>query len=262
MADDENGGPGRAPALEKGLDILELLASQKDGLLQKEVAGLTGRSASEIFRVLGVLERRGYIARDADSGRYWLTLKLFELGNVHPPLRRMLEVAMPLMETFATGSGCSCHLVIRHNDGLMVIAHAQPDAQLMGWTVKVGAYFPLSVRYASARMIAAFQHDETRERLLAMMLDQGDDTANLRRRLARLREDGFEMHQSGIAPGVTDISCPVLNHLGVAAAALTAPVVDGLIRPDRQESSVLPALLATAAELSARLGGPRSEPTS
>lgn len=259
MADEENAGPGRAPALEKGLDILELLASQKDGLLQKEVAALTGRSASEIFRVLGVLERRGYIARDADSGRYWLTLKLFELGNVHPPLRRMLEVAMPLMEAFATASGCSCHLVIRHNDGLMVIAHAQPDAQLMGWTVKVGGYFPLSVRYASARMITAFQHDDTRERLLTMMLDQGDDPSDLRRRLQTLRDAGFEIHQSGIAPGVTDISCPVLNHLGFAAAALTAPVVDGLIPRQTQEAVVLPALLATATELSNRLGAPPTQ---
>ena len=52
------------PALDKGLDILELLAERPDGLTQAEVARSLGRSVGEIFRMLNALLRRGYLALD------------------------------------------------------------------------------------------------------------------------------------------------------------------------------------------------------
>ena len=40
-----------APALEKGLDILELLAGSSPGLTQNQIAARLGRSPSELFRM-------------------------------------------------------------------------------------------------------------------------------------------------------------------------------------------------------------------
>lgn len=56
-----------APALEKGLDILELLAGEAEGLSQGTIAQRLGRSTAELFRMISVLERRGYLSRHADS---------------------------------------------------------------------------------------------------------------------------------------------------------------------------------------------------
>jgi DNA-binding CsgD family transcriptional regulator len=50
-----------APALEKGLDILELLAKQAEGLTRREIAERLGRSVSEIFRMIEALTRRSYL---------------------------------------------------------------------------------------------------------------------------------------------------------------------------------------------------------
>jgi len=52
-----------APALEKGLDILERLSLSETGLSLSEIARDLGRSVSEIFRMLVVLEQRGYISQ-------------------------------------------------------------------------------------------------------------------------------------------------------------------------------------------------------
>ena len=52
-----------APALEKGLDVLELLASVSEALTHSEIARRLGRSVSEVFRMLVCLEERGYISR-------------------------------------------------------------------------------------------------------------------------------------------------------------------------------------------------------
>ena len=62
MADDETlDEKYRAPALSKGLDILELLASEGDGLAQGEIGRRLDRTTSEIFRMLLVLRQRGYV---------------------------------------------------------------------------------------------------------------------------------------------------------------------------------------------------------
>ena len=62
---------------QKGLDILELLATVEESLTQAEIAKALGRRPNEIFRMLDRLTRRGYLARGDD--RYELTLKLFTL---------------------------------------------------------------------------------------------------------------------------------------------------------------------------------------
>src|SRR3569623_1211370 len=53
----------RALALDKGLDILELLASIEEGLRQAEIAKSLDRSPNEIYRMLDRLVRRGYVLR-------------------------------------------------------------------------------------------------------------------------------------------------------------------------------------------------------
>ena len=74
----------RAPALSKGLDILEHLASEAEGKSQAEIAKTLGRTTSEIFRMLMVLRKRGYVHLNEEDDRYSLTTKLFEIAHRHP----------------------------------------------------------------------------------------------------------------------------------------------------------------------------------
>ena len=63
--------PG-APALEKGLDLLEALAAESRGLSQKQLAERVGRSVGEIFRMLVALERRAIDADTVSNGDQFL----------------------------------------------------------------------------------------------------------------------------------------------------------------------------------------------
>src|ERR1700688_4455482 len=86
------------PALEKGLDILELFASEPAGLTKSEVARRLGRTVSEIFRMLVCLEERGYISESRDGERFHLTLRLFELGQQYPPTKRLITESLAIMQ--------------------------------------------------------------------------------------------------------------------------------------------------------------------
>src|SRR5580704_17214921 len=100
------------PALEKGLDILELFASPPGGLTVSEVARLLNRTVSEIFRMLLCLEQRGYLAQSENRERYHLTLRLLRLAQEHPPTKRLVTEALPIMHGVAHEVRQSCHLGI------------------------------------------------------------------------------------------------------------------------------------------------------
>src|SRR4051812_5336886 len=93
------------PALEKGLDVLELLSSGPRPLTQAQIARELSRSPNEMFRVLSALERRGYISRNVDSGAYTLTLRLFELAHTRSPFRNLVRVAEKPMQALASELG-------------------------------------------------------------------------------------------------------------------------------------------------------------
>ena len=83
----------RAPALDKGLDILELLSEQKEGLTRAEITKLLGRNASEMYRMLERLVARQYVVRSPGGDRYSLSLKLYALAHRHPPMNRLIKKA-------------------------------------------------------------------------------------------------------------------------------------------------------------------------
>ena len=56
-----------APALEKGLDVLELLAAEPHGLNLQEISRRLKRTSNELFRMLDVLLRRGYDEGPSDT---------------------------------------------------------------------------------------------------------------------------------------------------------------------------------------------------
>lgn len=243
-----------APALEKGLEIVELLADEEAGLVQNEIARRLGRSVGQIFRMLEVLTERGYIKRSGRDGRYRLTLKLFELGHRHPPVRRLLAAALPVMQQLADSTGQSAHISVYHDRRLLVVAQAD-GFRAMGFSVRLGAHFPFRPDRVSARVITAFQDDDRRARLMKV-LGEGlgkAERAALDRRLANIRKEGGVAAPSDTVTGVVDLCHPILDATGSAVAGMTVPYVKIRDNPST-EAQTRSAAADAARRISAALG--------
>jgi DNA-binding IclR family transcriptional regulator len=246
-----------APALEKGLDIIELLSGEEGGLVQTEIAQRLNRSVGQIFRMLEVLEERGYIRRSDDDGRYRLTLRLFELGHRHPPVRRLLTAALPELRRLADTTEQSVHLSVHHDRRLLVVAQID-GFRSMGFSVRLGAHFPFRPDRVSARVITAFQNTERRERLLRELSNGMDAKArtDLARKIAQIAEAGHVSAPSDTVTGVVDICHPIIDASGIAIAAMTVPYVrmrDNLTTLDETRRVAGD----VAAAISKQLGHPR-----
>jgi DNA-binding IclR family transcriptional regulator len=245
--------PG-APALDKGLDLIEALAAESGGLNQKQIAERVGRSVGEIFRMLGVLEQRGYVSRDPATGEYTLTLQLFRIAAKFPPTRRLQQAALPAMEELTARTGLSCHLTVLSGRQFMVIAQMDPDWQ-MGWSVRLGAVFPLSEEYASARVLAAFQLEGRRNELADVIARQDkSNPKDVRTALDKVASRGGDFTKKDAEPGLRAFSCPVLESSGRAVAALTVPLLRQARIQASEAESIEKQLRVAARRVSEKIG--------
>ena len=70
-----------ATAVERALNILEAAAHRRDGLTNSEISRKLGIPKSSASYILRTLERRGYLRREPETGRYRLGLKILSLGG-------------------------------------------------------------------------------------------------------------------------------------------------------------------------------------
>ena len=243
-----------APALEKGLDILELLAHGSEALTSTEIARRLGRSVGELFRMLVCLEERGYINEVGPEERYQLTLKLFEIAHQHHPLQHLVSIARPVMQDVATGTGQSCHLAMPSNGNIVVVASVEAPVA-MGFSVRLGANIDL-LNTGSGHVILAFHGLEYRARALQawQKKTKAHLPQNLDRHLAELRRRGYEELASYQVHGVVNISFPVVNQHGEAVAAVTVPFLPR-IGDDTGPPQVKEHLASAAERLSKAIGG-------
>jgi len=241
------------PALEKGLDILELLAHQSDGLTKSELARSLDRSMSEIFRMLVCLEQRGYIAQVAGE-RYLLTLKLFQLAHEHPPTERLTAKALPVMKRLAYKTGQSCHLAVIDTDKIVILAQVNPPTNL-GFYVKLGSAVDV-MEAASGYVILAHQSDEERARMVTEWKRRtGKQTpSDIEGHLKRIRRAGYEKRASYQVAGVLNMSFPVCDARGSALGALTIPYIEYSTQSMGQKE-VVDSLKRATQEINGAIGG-------
>ena len=212
-----------APALEKGLDILELLSTELDGLNLSQIAGLLGRSVSEIFRMIVVLERRGYIAKRGTSDSYGLTLKLFQQAHKIPAVARLASAAATELKSLSHAIGQSCHVVTYYDgQGHVVAQQDGPSERVL--SVRLGAQAPL-IDTCSGHILLAFASDHNRPMMVAEIprSNRKPRQGEVRRLVDRVRNQGYEAMPSAQIQGVRDIGYPVFDHSGEIAAALVVP---------------------------------------
>ena len=148
-----------APALSKGLDILEFLAKEGQAQKKSDIARALDRSISEIFRMLVVLEQREYVVFDAHTERYSLTTKLFEISHQHPPIRRLSSIAGQAMRRLAQRINQSTHLLILSDRHVLVIAQVDSPGNNVT-SVRLGARIPLFETASGAVLTAHLKGEE------------------------------------------------------------------------------------------------------
>ena len=239
-----------APALEKGLDIIELLSKSSSGFSQAEIAKELKRSVNEIYRMLNILVARNYIELDLDNDRYKLTFKLLQLSSQHQPIKNLMQKSLPMMREVAQLCNHSVHLSIYYAGKLLVIGQVDSPSSF-NYSVTTGSNFDL-LETSSGRVILSFQTVEERQRrlerrkLFMKLQKKKYDSANnvLEKKFSskiihEIIKNKCEVVKSLQVNGVTNISVPVFDHTNQAIAAVTIPFLQRIKKDSTNDMSLI-----------------------
>jgi DNA-binding IclR family transcriptional regulator len=252
---DENEDTGdlryRAPALEKGLDIIELLASAPRPMAPKQISEHLNKSVSELFRMVQVLENRGYVAMAENQSGYELTNKLFSLGMSRGISKNLLDHAVPVMRSLAENILQACHIVVASDDQIVVVG--QMDApSIPSFHIRVG-FRQNIVETASGAVLYAFQRPKVRDAWRAALQStvSEQEWEGFEDQAYHARAKGHLVAKSLYADSITDISCPVFSDRGLLAA-MTIPYIKSKLSVSADEC--IASLTEATSNLSKALG--------
>ena len=239
-----------APALEKGLDIIELLSKSSLGISQAEIAKELKRSVNEIYRMLNILVARNYIELDLDNDRYKLTFKLLQLSSQHQPIKNLMQKSLPMMREVAQLCNHSVHLSIYYAGKLLVIGQVDSPSSF-NYSVTTGSNFDL-LETSSGRVILAFQTVEERQRRLErrklfmkLQKKKNNSSNNILEKkfsskiIHEITKNKCEVVKSLQVNGVTNISVPVFDHTNQAIAAVTIPFLQRIKKDSLNDMSLI-----------------------
>ncbi len=244
-------GSYAAPALDKAFLIIELLASHPQGMLVSEMATALGRSLGELFRIVVVMEEARYLEKSPIDDRYRVTYKFLDIAYRATPARQLTAAALPEMQSLALTVGQSCHLVVIEGGAGLVIAREE-NPGTRGFALRMGASIDI-VASCSGKVLLAFAPPAQLGRIIDRAeLAQGRPIGRVRltEELERVRAQGYELRESPITRGVTDISYPVFGFGGDCMAALTIPFLETI---DGSQSVTIAEARLILAEATARI---------
>ncbi|MEO8018720.1 MAG: IclR family transcriptional regulator [Pseudomonadota bacterium] len=252
----------KAPALEKGIEIIELLAEEPGGLPISEIAKRLHRSMNEVFRIIVVMEGHGWLKKDFDTDRYSVTYHLLEMAMRATPARSLTTVAGPVMNSLSSLCNQSCHLVVRAGGRGLLIQREENASLQGGFALRPGANVDLA-RSCSGHVLLAFAPAYRYQSILRQLPRPLSWSAKkIEARIAQVRRRGYEMQQSARTTGVTDVGFPIFGSDGEVVAALTVPylaVIDKTSPPTLNQTREL--LRTAAREVSMGLGWSPNERT-
>ncbi len=209
----------RAPALEKGLDVLELLSAHGEPMTPSQMSVVLGRSVSELFRMIQVLEFRRYIEATTDG--YRLTNRLFTLGMAQAPVKSLVEAALPVMRALATATVQSCHLVVPTDDQIVVIARIEGPGDL-GYSVRLG--YRRNIIDASSGLMFYGRASEAAQADLKARLEPQYGVDRVARYITAAEAagaQGYVRRESDFVAGVTDLVAPIMGADSIIATLIT-----------------------------------------
>jgi DNA-binding IclR family transcriptional regulator len=223
--------------VEKALQLLEALSRANGPVGVSQLGRELRLNKSTVHRLVDTLCRRGYARQDADSGRYRLTSKLWELGGGVIEGLGLRQVARPLLESVAAETQETTLLGILQDRDALVIDKVESIRPLR-IASPIGERLPLH-SCALGRALLAFQPPEFIEEACRefqpLTTDHGvGSPEELAHELERIRRAQCSSAYDEWQIGVAAVAAPVRDATGaiIASFCITGPtsrlVPDGL----------------------------------
>ena len=135
----KNPDKGGVQSVARIFELIEVLAAHPAGASLQRLAEDAHLAKSTTHRLLGSLVSLGYAAQDGETGKYRLTLKMFEISSGIVNSMDVMSVAKVHLERLAQRTGEAVHLVIRDAQDIVYIYKTESGPMRMSSRVGCAA---------------------------------------------------------------------------------------------------------------------------
>jgi DNA-binding IclR family transcriptional regulator len=231
-------------AVDRALNIIEVLAGEPDGLELSMMAERLSLPLSATHRLLATLMDHHFVQRDANTSTFSLTLRMAQLAFRNMDCRQLPDVVQNALNRLAMTTGEYCRLAVVEADTLVWIARAQGATAGLRYEPDMGADVVLHTTATGKAWLATLpEHEAMRIVFAAGFSERPGFGPNAIRDIDTLRMHLDHVHKRGFALAVEE------GEVGTVALAVpfrsrpdaAAPVVGTLsvagpiarIQPDR-----------------------------
>jgi DNA-binding IclR family transcriptional regulator len=240
--------PYKVQVLDRALAIIDALANSREDASLGELAEKVKLHKSTAHRLASILERHRIVERDAQSGRYRLGLRLFELGSIAMDRFNIRERAHPYLERLVFETNETVHLCALDSGEVLYLDKMEP-VRSVRMASRIGRRNPAHCTSVGKAIMAFLPESEVddilRQHGLQRMTPKTLTTpAALKAELKSIRERGYAIDNEENEEGVRCIGAPVLDHGArpIAAISISAPSF-------RLTMDLVPAVAATVARI-------------
>lgn len=221
--------PYSVPNLERGLLIIELLATKTKGLTLSEIIQSLSLSKSSAFRIVNTLIYKNYLQKNETTKKITLSRKLLTLGISSMNEQSLVEMSIDVMRALRDELKESVMLgVILENKG--TILEQVSSSFPVKLSVELGTQFWLHSSVGGKSILAFLPKEETEKILKRKNLTKFTENTIVSKKafveeLNKVRELGYAIDDGEDIQGIHCIGAPVLNEYGypVASVWITAP---------------------------------------
>ena len=141
----KNPDKGGVQSVARIFELIEVLAAHPAGASLQRLAEDAHLAKSTTHRLLGSLVSLGYAAQDSETGKYRLTLKMFEISSGIVNSMDVMSVAKVHLERLAQRTGEAVHLVIRDAQDIVYIYKTESGPMRMSSRVGCAAHCTVPV---------------------------------------------------------------------------------------------------------------------
>src|SRR5918993_4651373 len=210
-------------SVDRALSVLEILAAHGE-VGVTEVAAELGVHKSTAFRLIAVLEGRGFVEQLADRGKYRLGFRVLRLAGAAAAQLDIAREGRPICEALAADLEETVNIAILDSDRAVNVSQVRGPAALSthNW---VGQGTPLQAT-SSGKVLLAHAPDAVRKGALSRELQRFTpatitDPEELRQHLDRIVEQGWGSTVEEYEVGLSAVAAPVRGADGDMIAALS-----------------------------------------
>ena len=251
-------GVKKNPSLGKALQIFEVLAQQAAPMRLQELARELNMPDSTLLRFLNTMIDYGCVAREPDTSRYGLTLKLAQLGSRVQSNYPYQKVIHPYLEEVSRKLQEPVSLCVEQNGSVVYIDTVDGPDHMLRTLQRIGKVAPMHSTGAGKVLLQNYSTNSLEEYVATRGLPAFTEKTITRaevfyNELEEVKQRGYAYDNEECEVGVRCIAFPIKDFSGknIAAVSISAPVT----RLDTaKEAKVIAVLRDVSTRVSEKLG--------